>query len=75
MGRIFNEPVLLAGAIRAVLYSAMLFGLNITEQQLGGVILAVEAVSALITRTFVTSEKLINERVAEGRHPFTGEAK
>lgn len=71
MGRIFNEPVLIGGAIRAVLLAAMAFGLQVTPEQLAAVMLAVEAVIALVTRAFVTPNHLAEARVAAGNSPTT----
>ncbi len=52
--RITREPALITSAIRAVLYCAVLFGLDLTVEQIAGVLLAVEAVLALLTRAVVT---------------------
>lgn len=49
-----REPVAVAAAVRAVIACAIAFGLNWTEEQLVLVIVAVEAVLALIVRTRVT---------------------
>lgn len=69
MGRIWNEPVLIGGAVRAVLLAAMAFGWNVTVDQLAAVMLAVEAVLALVTRAIVTPNHLAESRVAEGLSP------
>lgn len=62
--RIAREPALVTSAIRALLYSAVLFGLPLTVEQSAGVILAVEAVLALITRAVVTpsAEVIVTQR-------------
>lgn len=69
MGRIFNEPVLIGGAIRAVILAAVAFGLTVTPEQLAALMLAVEAVLALVTRALVTPNQLAEARVAEGLSP------
>jgi hypothetical protein len=51
--RITREPALITSAIRAGLYCAVLFGLPLTDEQTAGVLLAVEAVLALVTRAVV----------------------
>lgn len=60
---LLNEPVLIGGAIRAVILAAMAFGFTVTPEQLGAVMLAVEAVLALATRAFVTPNHLAEARV------------
>lgn len=45
-----REPALWAGAIRAVLLCVMLFGVPLTDLQVGAIMLAVEAILTLITR-------------------------
>lgn len=62
--RIAREPALVTSAIRALLYSAVLFGLPLSVEQSAGVLLAVEAVLALITRAVVTpsSEVVVTQR-------------
>jgi hypothetical protein len=69
MTRLMNEPVLLGGAIRAVLLAGMAFGLTVTPEQLAAVMLAVEAVLALFTRAIVTPNQLAEARVAAGGSP------
>lgn len=69
MGRLFNEPVLIGAAIRAVIYAAMAFGLQMTTEQLGALMAAVEAILALVTRALVTPNQLAEARVAEGLSP------
>jgi hypothetical protein len=71
VSRLFNEPVLLAAAIRAVIYVAISFGAHITQEQLATIMVAVEGVTALITRTLVTPNQLAERRVALGGSPTT----
>lgn len=52
--RITREPALVTSAIRATLYAAVLFGLPLSVEQSAGVLLAVEAILALVTRAVVT---------------------
>jgi hypothetical protein len=69
MGRLLNEPVLIGTAIRAVVLAGMAFGLQITPEQLAAVMLAIEAVLALVTRTLVTPNQLAEARVDAGGRP------
>lgn len=69
MYRLLNEPVLIGGAIRAVILAAMAFGTAITPAQLASLMLAVEAVLALLTRAIVTPNQLAEARVAAGGSP------
>lgn len=48
------EPVRLAAAIRALLIAAVAFGLDVSEEQIVAVVVAVEVVSALFVRSRVT---------------------
>jgi hypothetical protein len=51
----FNkEPVVISAAIRAILACAIGFGLELSTEQMGLVILAVESVLMLITRSQTT---------------------
>lgn len=49
-----REPVAIAAALRAVLLAVMAFGVGVSGAQLAAVMLAVEAVLALVTRARVT---------------------
>lgn len=69
VGNIFNEPVLLGTAIRAVILAAMAFGFSMTPSQLAAVMLAVEAVLAIVTRALVTPNHLAEARVSAGGRP------
>lgn len=51
--RITREPALITSALRAILYCAILFGVPLTVEQSAGLLLAVEAVLAVITRQVV----------------------
>lgn len=68
MNRLLNEPILIATAIRAVILAAIGFGLDWTGEQVAQVMLAVEAVTALV-RQLVTPNQLAEQRVAEGLSP------
>lgn len=56
-----REPVLIAGAIRAVLLVAVSFGVDITPEQLATLMIAVEAVLTVVTRQTVTSPATLRE--------------
>lgn len=49
-----REPVAVMAAIRAVLVAAMSFGLDLSDEQFVTVMVAVEAVLAMVTRGKVT---------------------
>lgn len=63
VNRLLNEPVLIGGAIRAVILAGAAFGLQVSEDQLAALMLAVEAVLMLVTRTMVTPNQLAEARV------------
>lgn len=70
-----REPVAIAAAIRAVILAAVLFGLDMTQEQIAGTMLAVEAILALITRQAVTSPatiaqlpKTVQKKIEEVEH-------
>lgn len=65
------EPVAVTTAIRMVLLAAMAFGLDWTASQVTAVMLAVEAVLGLVTRSQVTSKKTLDEE-AGGRASASG---
>lgn len=69
MRRLLNEPILLAGAVRAVIFAAMAFGVTVTDVQLAAVMGALEAVLLLLTRALVTPNQLAEARVAAGGSP------
>lgn len=49
-----REPALIAGAVRAIILAAVAFGLRWTPEQIGALMLAVEAVLTLLVRQNVT---------------------
>lgn len=69
MTRLLNEPVLIGAAIRAVILAAVAFGLNVTAEQIASLMVAVEAVLALVTRALVTPNQLAEARVDAGGRP------
>lgn len=69
MNRLLNEPVLIAGAVRAVIFAAMTFGVTVTDVQLAAVMGALEAILLLVTRATVTPNQLAEYRVAAGGAP------
>lgn len=54
MKLIRDEPVRFVAAIQATLAVAVLFGVELTAEQIAGIILAVAAWLALVTRSQVT---------------------
>ena len=52
--RLLKEPVMIAAAIRAVLVAAMAFGLDLSPEQMAALMVAVEAVLALVVRALVS---------------------
>jgi hypothetical protein len=71
MSRLWNEPVMIAAAIRAVILAAVSFGLDVTAEQIATLMVAVEAVLAMVTRALVTPNQLAERRVAMGGPPTT----
>lgn len=69
MKSLWNEPVLIGAAIRAVILAAVAFGVAISAEQLAALMVAVETVLALVTRALVTPNQLAEDRVAEGGSP------
>lgn len=69
MGRLLNEPVLLAAAVRAIIFALMTFGVNVTETQLAAVMGALELTLTLLQRAFLTPNHLAEARVAAGGSP------
>lgn len=61
-----REPVLWAAAIRAALYAAVLYGANLSEAQILGTMLAIEAILALVTRSQATPNAAVVERESDG---------
>jgi uncharacterized membrane protein len=60
------EPVAVIAVLRMIILAAMAFGLNWTTEQVTAVMLAVEAVLGLLTRSKVTSNNTL-EAEAAGR--------
>lgn len=58
-----REPVLWMELLRAILPVAVLFGLPLTDEQTAGLLLAWGAVLAVITRSAVTPNVAVAERV------------
>lgn len=52
--KLLSEPIAIATAIKAVIFCAVQFGLDWTPEQVVSVMVAVEAVLALVTRALVT---------------------
>ena len=69
MSRIWNEPVLISVAIRAIIFTIMAFGVQVTTEQLAAIMAALEAVLAVITRSLVTPNQLAEARVDAGGRP------
>jgi hypothetical protein len=69
MSRLWNEPVLIGAAVRAVILAAVSLGLDLTAEQVAAVMAAVEGVLALVTRALVTPNQLAEQRVAAGGSP------
>lgn len=69
MRNLLNEPVAIAGAIRAVIFAITVFGVEVTPEQLAAVMAAVEAVLVLVTRALVTPNQLAEHRVDMGLRP------
>lgn len=53
------EPVLVLGAVQAILALAVAFGLDLSAEQVGAIVAASAAVLSVVTRTQVTP----NEKV------------
>lgn len=67
-----REPVAIAAAVRAVILAATAFGLEWTAEQIASVMLAVEAVLALLVRQRVTPEPIIRPWDGELTEPWNG---
>ena len=50
-----REPALIIGAVQAVIVVAVAFGLNLTPEQTGGILTALAAILAVVTRASVVS--------------------
>jgi len=62
--QILKEPVLFAGAIRAILLAVMAFGLEVSVEQLAAVMLALEVVLDFLTRA--VSTPVVDPKPEEG---------
>lgn len=58
-----KEPVAIAAAIRGVILCAVAFGLQWTPEQIAAVMLALEGVLALVTRSQVTPNQSVGLRL------------
>ena len=67
--RLLNEPALVAAAVRAIIFCAVAFGWKLTTEQIGAVMLALEAVLTMLTRALVTPNQLAEARVDAGGRP------
>lgn len=65
--RFDNEPVVVLGAVRAIIYAATLFGLNLTNDQFMALIVVLESVSAIFTRGKVTPTASTPSSINAGR--------
>lgn len=57
-----REPVAIAAAVRAVILCAVAFGLKWTPEQIAAVMLATEAVLAVVTRQSVTPNQTVKDQ-------------
>ena len=55
------EPALLTAFIRACLYALVLFGLDFSEEQIGGMILVVETGGALFIRAKTVTKGMVTQ--------------
>lgn len=69
LSRVFNEPVMLASAVRAVILAVASFGFPMTTEQIATTMFAVEALLAVLTRAVVVPVKLVEERIEAGVSP------
>ncbi len=75
MQRITREPALITSAVRAVLYCGVLFGLDLTVEQIAGVVLSLEAVLALVTRALsVPASEVVAQQSPDQVIPVAGPA-
>lgn len=66
-----KEPALIVSATRAVLVCAVGFGLDLTAEQVAGVVVAMESLFALVTRASVYSPATV--MAMQGRRHAAGE--
>jgi len=69
LNRLWNEPTVIAGAIRAIILAAVAFGLGWTGEQIAALMFAVEAILTVFNRSLVTPNHLAERRVADGLSP------
>lgn len=70
MSRLLNEPVLIGGAIQAVIGFLIIMGwVRMTDAQVGALMIAVNAVLVLVVRALVTPNQLAEHRVDMGGRP------
>lgn len=62
-----REVTVWMAAVRAVIYVAMLFGLDLDDVQFAAILVAVEAILALLTRSQVTPNVAVVEREQAGQ--------
>lgn len=56
----FNwEPALIAAALRSLLLAAALFGASLSPEQIAGIMVAAEAILAIVVRQNVTSQNTL----------------
>lgn len=72
--RISREPVLLIGALTALFGVLLAFGLNLTEEQIGAIVIFVGAVMALIRFLVTPSSEVIAQRKAGETGAVAGKA-
>lgn len=73
--RIAREPALITSAVRAVLYCGVLFGLDLSVEQIAGVVLSLEAVLALVTRALsVPASEVVAQKTPGQVIPTAGPA-
>lgn len=67
--RLLNEPAVISAVVNTGLLALIAFGFSITEMQLVALMAFVNAVLALVVRTFSTPNQLAEARVAAGHSP------
>lgn len=53
------EPTIWAGVIRQIITLAVLFGLNLTQEQMAGIFLTTEVIMTAINRSVVSPEATV----------------
>lgn len=67
-----TEPAVIIGAVRAILVASVGFGLNLSTEQITSLVLAVEAIGALVTRQSVFAPATA-QRMVEGTADTLGD--